>query len=148
MRNTYAAATFALGFLAAAALTLLVVSEPAEAAPIPVVEMTQAAHDAVTAHSASALSSDNFTVSCGVTATSIRPTDGRVLYGFACVNDSATLVAVGGSSIGDPTSSRNSPVICPTCTEGGVWSPRTARGYCRADTGTVTLYCTGRFKSE
>lgn len=58
-----------------------------------------------------------------------------------CQNDSTTMVAVGDSGIGDPTSSRNSPVYCATNCGSREWGGNFRKEFCRADTGTVTIYC-------
>jgi hypothetical protein len=53
-----------------------------------------------------------------------------------------TLVAIGDSGLADPaTGTRNSPVICGSGCNRSSWSGNIRKGYCRADTGTVTLYC-------
>jgi hypothetical protein len=88
---------------------------------------------------------DSFTVSCGATATLIQPTGGaQVSYACQTPQSSETagtvLVGVGDSAIADPAfATRNSPVYSgDTVRE---WGGDARLEYCRADTGTVTIFC-------
>lgn len=83
---------------------------------------------------------DSFTVSCGASATAITTGSSQTVLGGYCQILSTTMVAVGDSGIGDPTSGQNSPVHCTTNCPSAQFG--FVRGtYCRADTGTVTAYC-------
>ena len=83
---------------------------------------------------------DSFTVSCATSATPIRATAGGQLA-YTCQNPSTTMVAVGDSTIGDPTDAQSSPVHCATNCPSQEWHGNVRAEYCRADTGTVTIYC-------
>ena len=88
---------------------------------------------------------DSFTVSCGATATAILSTAGNMLS-YSCQTPASAetggtvLVAVGDTGIADPAfATRNSPVYSgDTIRE---WGGNARREYCRADTGTVTIFC-------
>ena len=88
---------------------------------------------------------DSFTVSCGATATSIQSSVGTQIS-FTCQTPASAetggtvLVAVGDSGIADPAfATRNSRVYSgDTIRE---WGGNARRSYCRADTGTVTIFC-------
>lgn len=87
---------------------------------------------------------DSFTVACGSSATAIRPaapyTDAMLSY--SCQNVSTTIVGIGDSGIADPdVGTRNSPVYCATNCPAQEFGGNTRAEYCRADTGTVTIYC-------
>lgn len=88
---------------------------------------------------------DSFTVTCATTATLIRPSGGAMVS-YSCQTPASAetggtvLVAVGDSAIADPAfATRNSPVYSgDTVREFG---GNTRAEYCRADTGTVTIFC-------
>lgn len=88
---------------------------------------------------------DSFTVSCGSSATPIVGSAGSQIS-YTCQTPASaetggtTLVAVGDSGIADPAvATRNSPVYSgDTIRE---WGGNARTEYCRADTGTVTIYC-------
>ena len=92
---------------------------------------------------------DTYSVSCATSATSLAPTG--YLNSAMAIECSApesgetgatTLVAIGDSAIADPaTGTRNSPVICGSGCNRAAWSGNAKQAYCRADSGTVTLYC-------
>lgn len=92
---------------------------------------------------------DSYSVSCTTTATSIVPADyTNSAMAIECSapesgETAATVfVAIGDSGIADPASgTRNSPVICGSGCNRSAWSGNARQAYCRADTGTVTLYC-------
>ena len=90
---------------------------------------------------------DSFTVTCATTATLIQsPAGAMVSYGCqtpASAEATGTvLVAIGDSAIADPAiGTRNSPVYSgDTVREFG---GNARQEYCRADTGTVVIYCRG-----
>ena len=130
-------------FLAAGALLAAFFLQPtqrAEAAPGgPVLELAQGAPAVGPAFV------DSFTVTCGATATLINSSEGNMLS-YSCQTPASAetggtvLVAVGDSGIGDPAfATRNSPVYSgDTIRE---WGGNARREYCRADTGTVTIFC-------
>jgi hypothetical protein len=105
----------------------------------PVVELAQAAPTVGPAFE------DSFTVSCGATATPIQSSVGTQIS-FTCQTPASAetggtvLVAVGDSGIADPAfATRNSPVYSgDTVRE---WGGNSRRSYCRADIGTVTIFC-------
>lgn len=135
------AASALLGLLVTA-IALSVTSQPAQAFTPPLAPL-----QGVAAVGPAYL--DSFKVSCGTTATVIRPPAGPV-QAVKCnapesaESGAATFVAWGDSGIADPAfATRNSPIICGSgCAE----TSFTANGrlaYCRADTGTVDLFCVG-----
>lgn len=88
---------------------------------------------------------DSFTVSCATTATLIQPTGGAMVS-YSCQTPASaetggtTLIAVGDSLIADPAfATRNSPVYSGDTTR--EWGGNARAEYCRADTGTVTIFC-------
>ena len=84
---------------------------------------------------------DSFTVTCATTATLIQASGGAMVS-YVCQNPSTTIVGVGDSGIADPDSgTRNSPVHCATNCPSQEWGGNARQEYCRADTGTVTIYC-------
>lgn len=120
-------------------LALLVIAD-AKAAPAgPVVELAQGAPAVGPAFV------DSFTVSCGATATLINSSAGTQIS-YSCQTPASAetggtvLVAVGDSGILDPAfATRNSPVYSgDTVRE---WGGNARWEYCRADTGTVTIFC-------
>jgi hypothetical protein len=126
--------------LAAAGVLALLVVVDAYASPAgPVVELAQGAPTVGPAFV------DSFTVSCGATATAIRSSEGNMLS-YSCQAPASAetggtvLVAVGDSGIADPAfATRNSPVYSgDTIRE---WGGNARIEYCRADTGTVTIFC-------
>jgi hypothetical protein len=139
------AATLASTVLTVAALfAALSPSRDAHAAPGgPVLELAQAAPAGV-----GPAFVDSFTVTCATTATAIAPAApySRSMISYACQTPAAAetagtvLVAVGDSGIGDPTfATRTSPVYSgDTVRE---WGGNARTEYCRADTGTVTIFC-------
>lgn len=92
---------------------------------------------------------DSYSVSCATSATSLNPTGyTNAAIAIECSapesgeTGATTLVAIGDSGIADPASgTRNSPVICGSGCNRAAWSGNAQQAYCRADTGTVTLYC-------
>jgi hypothetical protein len=87
---------------------------------------------------------DSFTVTCAATATLIQSPLGQVSY--QCQTPAAAeaggnvLVAVGDSAIADPAlATRNSPVFSGDSIRS--WESDARAEYCRADTGTVTIFC-------
>lgn len=135
------AASALLGLLVTA-IALSVTSQPAQAFTPPLAPL-----QGVAAVGPAYL--DSFKVSCGTTATVIRPPAGPTVAVKCNAPESAesgasTFVAWGDSGIADPAfATRNSPIICGSgCAE----TSFTANGrlaYCRADTGTVDLFCVG-----
>ena len=97
---------------------------------------------------------DSFTVSCGATATAINAPSATgsgavgpgAMISYTCQTPASAetggtvLVAVGDSGIADPAfATRNSPVYSgDTIRE---WGGNAKKEYCRADTGTVTIFC-------
>lgn len=98
---------------------------------------------------------DSFTVTCATSATEIvapsatstASTSAKGLQiSYSCQTPASAetagtvLVAVGDSGIADPAfATRNSPVYSgDTVRE---WGGNAKREYCRADTGTVTIFC-------
>ncbi len=129
------AAQLAALVLVAGGLALLATTQARARVPVELLEVAR------TMPAASGLVIDSFTVTCATTATEITPGTGELMHDFACVNTSATDVAVGDSGIAAPASA-NSPVISTSAAAGAVWQPGAAGGgYCRVDSGTVTLYC-------
>lgn len=85
---------------------------------------------------------DSFSVSCTTTAAFIAPANNsRNILSYSCQNTSTTKVAVGDSGIADPTDAQNSPTYCQTNCPAQEWGGNAKAEYCRADTGTVTIYC-------
>lgn len=83
---------------------------------------------------------DSFTVSCGTSATLIQAAGGQ--FAYTCQNVSTTIVGVGDADLADPDSgTRDSPVYCATNCPSQEWNGHARKEYCRADTGTVTIYC-------
>jgi hypothetical protein len=88
---------------------------------------------------------DSFTVACADSATLIQP-EGGAMVSYSCQTPASaeaggtTLIAVGDSQIGDPAlATRNSPAYSgDTIRE---WGGDARLEYCRADTGTVTIFC-------
>lgn len=88
---------------------------------------------------------DSFSVTCATTATLIQPTGGAMVS-YSCQAPASaetggtTLIAVGDSAIADPAfATRNSPVYSGDTTR--EWGGNARAEYCRADTGTVTIFC-------
>lgn len=92
---------------------------------------------------------DSYSVSCATSATSLAPsgyTNSMIAVECSAPESGETaatvFVAVGDSGIADPASgTRNSPIICGSGCNKSSWSGNASQAYCRADTGTVTLYC-------
>lgn len=92
---------------------------------------------------------DSYSVSCTTSATSMAPsgyTNSMIAVECSAPESTETaatvFVAVGDSGIADPASgTRNSPIICGSGCNKSSWSGNASQAYCRADTGTVTLYC-------
>jgi hypothetical protein len=80
---------------------------------------------------------DSFTVSCGTSATAITAT---AQISYTCQNNSTTKVAVGDSTIADPSGTQNSPIYCATNCASREWGGNARVEYCRAPT-TTTIYC-------
>lgn len=92
---------------------------------------------------------ESWAVTCAATATEIVPTGlAGAVMAFECAavessETSATVkVGVGDSAVADPdTATRNSPVLCGSgCAKTSI-AVNARQGYCRADSGTVPLYC-------
>jgi hypothetical protein len=137
------AATLASTVLTVAALfAALSPSRDAHAAPGgPVLELAQAAPAVGPAFV------DSFSVSCTTTATAITPgAPYASMISYSCQTPASgetagtVLVAVGDSAIGDPAyATRTSPVYSgDTVRE---WGGNAKKEYCRADTGTVVIFC-------
>ena len=90
---------------------------------------------------------DSFKVSCGSSATLVKAPAGPTVAVKCNAPESAeanaaVLVAWGDSGIADPAvATRNSPVICGSGCAETSFSGNGRQAYCRADTGTVDLYC-------
>ena len=92
---------------------------------------------------------DSYSVSCATSATSMAPSGyTSSMIAVECSAPESTeanatvFVAVGDSGIADPAiGTRNSPIICGSGCNKSSWSGNASQAYCRADTGTVTLYC-------
>lgn len=89
---------------------------------------------------------DSFSVSCATTATAIEAPSGQAQGAYYCQTPASAetagtvLVAVGDSAIADPDiATRNSPVYSGSTIREFYAAAR--KEYCRADTGTVTIYC-------
>jgi hypothetical protein len=82
---------------------------------------------------------DSFSVGCDASEL-IQPSGGAMIS-YTCQNSSTTKVAVGDSAIGDPTDAQNSPIYCATNCPSQEFGGNARLEYCRADTGTVTIYC-------
>lgn len=89
---------------------------------------------------------DSFTVNCAGSATPISSTSFGSMMSYSCQTPASgetagtVLVAIGDSGIADPDiSTRNSPVYSgSTIREFG---GNAKQEYCRADTGTVVIFC-------
>jgi hypothetical protein len=142
MMNRVLVASAVLGCVVTAAAVSLMSSQPAQAFTPPLAPL-----QGVAAVGPAYL--DSFKVTCGATATVIRPPAGPVQAVKCNAPESVetganVFVGWGDSGIADPAfATRNSPVICGSgCAE----TSFTANGrlaYCRADTGTVDLFCVG-----
>jgi|GEM_PF-5730903 len=90
---------------------------------------------------------DSFKVTCGAAATLIRaPAGPNVAVKCTAPQSTETgasvLVGWGDSGIADPAiGTRNSPVICGSGCAETTFSANGRQAYCRADTGTVDLFC-------
>lgn len=96
---------------------------------------------------------DSFTVSCATSATLITAPSGYSQQAYYCQTPASAetngtvLVAVGDSGIADPDiSTRNSPVYSGATIREFYASAK--KEYCRADTGTVTIFCRAIVISE
>jgi hypothetical protein len=84
---------------------------------------------------------DSFSKRCTTTASVIASALSNNVLSYSCQNTSTTKVAIGDSGIADPTDAQNSPVYCATNCPAQEWGGNAKAEYCRADTGTVTIYC-------
>lgn len=90
---------------------------------------------------------DSFKVTCASTATLIRaPAGPNVAVKCTAPQSSETGAAVfvgwGDSGIADPAfATRNSPIICGSGCAETSFTANGRQAYCRADTGTVDLFC-------
>lgn len=90
---------------------------------------------------------DSFKVTCASTATLIRaPAGPNVAVKCTAPQSSETGAAVfvgwGDSGIADPAfGTRNSPIICGSGCAETSFTANGRQAYCRADTGTVDLFC-------
>jgi hypothetical protein len=123
-----------------AGATLLPWADRAEAAPI---------HGTIETMGAAAVVGpafvDSFSVTCATTATAISSSVGTMIS-YTCQTPASaetggtTLVAVGDSGIADPAfATRNSEVYSGDTIR--QFGGNARREYCRADTGTVTIFC-------
>ena len=92
---------------------------------------------------------DSFKVTCGTTATLIRAPAGPNVA-VKCTSpqsteaNAAVFVAWGDSGIADPAlATRNSPIVCGSGCAEATFTANGRQAYCRADTGTVDMYCVG-----
>ena len=137
--NKVLVASAVLGVLATAVVGSLV-SQPAVAAAPPV-SLLQALPAVGPAYL------DSFKVTCGATATLIRAPAGpnvavKCQAPQAVETGAAVLVGWGDSGLADPAfATRNSPIICGTGCAETSFSANGKQLYCRADTGTVDLFC-------
>lgn len=113
--------------------------------------LAQQVHSAATAVSAAYV--DSFTVSCSTSATLIAAPSGYSQQAYYCQTPASAesggtvLVAVGDSGIADPDiATRNSPVYSGSTIREFYASAK--KEYCRADSGTVTIYCRAIVTSE
>jgi hypothetical protein len=83
---------------------------------------------------------DSFAVACTTSATAITAAPHNMLS-YTCQNSSTTKVAVGDSGITDPTDAQNAPIYCATNCPAQEFGGNAKIEYCRADTGSVTIYC-------
>lgn len=132
-----------IGSLVAALATLIAVAGASHASVPPIV----AAADSLAAVGPGYV--DSWSVSCGASATKIVPS-GVALVAFECAAPEAadtggtTLVGIGDSAIADPAfATRNAPVICGSGCNASRAAVNARQGYCRADSGSVTLFCWG-----
>lgn len=113
--------------------------EEAHAAPLstgPAIELGQSVAEVGPAYV------DSFTVSCSTTATLISSPAAVNMLSYTCQNVSTTIVGVGDSGIADPDiATRTSPVYCATNCPSQEFGGNARLEYCRADAGTVTIYC-------
>lgn len=90
---------------------------------------------------------DSFKVTCGASATLVRaPAGPNVAVKCTAPQSSETGAAVfvgwGDSGIADPAfATRNSPIICGSGCAETSFTANGRQAYCRADTGTVDLFC-------
>lgn len=88
--------------------------------------------------------SDSFTVACiAASATAIQPPapNTGLMSSYTCQNTSATKVAVGDSTIADPSGTQNSPIYCGAAGCGATdWGGNVYVEYCRSP-APVTIYC-------
>lgn len=137
--NRVLIASAVLGVLATAVVGSLV-SQPAVAAAPPV-SLLQALPAVGPAYL------DSFKVTCGATATLIRAPAGpnvavKCQAPQAVETGAAVFVGWGDSGLADPAfATRNSPIICGTGCAEASFSANGKQLYCRADTGTVDLFC-------
>ena len=90
---------------------------------------------------------DSYLVACTTTATSISPSTMQPLSVECFAPEpaetaAAVFVGVGDSGLADPAfATRTSPVICGTgCNKNSI-KIEGKNAFCRADTGTVNLFC-------
>ena len=137
--NRVLVASAVLGVLVTAIVGSLV-SQPAEAFTPPLSQL-----QGVAAVGPAYL--DSFKVTCATTATLIRaPAGPNVAVKCTAVQsteaNAAVFVAWGDSGIADPAlATRNSPIICGSGCAETTFTANGRQAYCRADTGTVDLYC-------
>lgn len=138
--NRALAASAILGVASTAILGLLIESRPAEALtpPLDALQVLPAVGPAYL---------DSFKVTCGAAATLVRaPAGPNVALKCTAPQSSETAAAVfvawGDSGIADPAfATRNSPIICGSGCAETSFSANNRQAYCRADTGTVDLFC-------
>lgn len=137
--NRVLVASAVLGVLATAVVGSLV-SQPASASSPPV-SLLQALPAVGPAYL------DSFKVTCGAAATLVRAPAGpnvaiKCNAPEAAETGASVFVAWGDSGIADPAfATRNSPVICGAGCAETSFTANNRQAYCRADTGTVDLFC-------
>lgn len=140
--NRVLAASALLGLLVTSIAVSLTGSQPAQALTPPMTTL-----QAMPAVGPAYL--DSFKVTCTTSATVIRPPAGPVAAVKCNAPEYAetggnVYVAWGDSGIADPAlATRNSPIICGTGCAETSFTANTRLAYCRADTGTVDLFCVG-----
>ena len=103
---------------------------------------------ALTAQAAVGASADSFYVDCTTTPTAITPESGKTMLGYECQTPASgetagtVLVAVGDSTVTDPAYATRSSEVFSGDTIRSFSGPfKGGTEYCRADTGTVRIFC-------
>lgn len=137
--NRVLVASAVLGVLVTALVGSLV-SQPAEAftPPLDALQMMPTVGPAYL---------DSFKVTCASTATLVRAPAGpnvavKCTAPQASETGAAVFVGWGDSGIADPAfATRNSPIICGSGCAETAFTANGRQAYCRADSGTVDLFC-------